>query len=54
MMYSLRKMPKLTDYVAYGGYKFEVVDLENHRIDQLLVTRLPRETESASTTPRAA
>lgn len=41
IMYSLRKMPKLTDWVAHGGYKFEVVDLENHRIDQLLVTRLP-------------
>ncbi|MDF2445085.1 MAG: ytfL 1 [Moraxellaceae bacterium] len=41
MMYSLRKMPRLTDAVTHGGYKFEVVDLENHRIDQLLVTRLP-------------
>ncbi|HET8730023.1 MAG TPA: hemolysin family protein [Moraxellaceae bacterium] len=41
MMYRLRKMPKLTDSVIHAGYKFEVVDLENHRIDQLLVTRLP-------------
>lgn len=41
IMYRLRKMPKLTDAVTHAGYKFEVVDLENHRIDQLLVTRLP-------------
>lgn len=54
MMYSLRKVPKLTDSVAHGGYKFEVVDLENHRIDQLLVTRLPREAESATAASRAA
>jgi CBS domain containing-hemolysin-like protein len=54
MMYSLRKMPKLTDFVAYGGYKFEVVDLENHRIDQLLVTRLPREADIAATATHAA
>lgn len=40
MMYSLRKVPKLTDSVSHAGYKFEVVDIENHRIDQLLVTRL--------------
>ena len=40
LIYSLRKMPKLTDSVLHGGYKFEVVDLENQRIDQLLVTRV--------------
>ena len=54
MMYSLRKMPKLTDSVALGGYKFEVVDLENHRIDQLLVTRLPAETPASPTASTAA
>lgn len=40
MMYSLKKIPKRTDYVDYGGYKFEVVDIDNYRIDQLLVSRL--------------
>lgn len=39
MMYMLRKVPKRTDSVAYRGYKFEVVDIDNYRIDQLLVTR---------------
>lgn len=39
MMYMLRKVPKRTDAVVYRGYKFEVVDIDNYRIDQLLVTR---------------
>jgi len=39
MMYMLRKVPKRTDSVSYRGYKFEVVDIDNYRIDQLLVTR---------------
>ncbi len=39
-MYRLRRMPKRTDYVKYAGYKFEVVDIDNYKIDQLLVTRL--------------
>lgn len=39
MMYMLRKVPKRTDSVIYRDYKFEVVDIDNYRIDQLLVTR---------------
>lgn len=41
MMYSLRKIPKRTDFVLHAGYKFEVVDIDSYKIDQLLVTRLP-------------
>ncbi len=40
MMFMLRKIPKRTDFVNLHGYKFEVVDIDNHRIDQLLVTRV--------------
>jgi len=39
IMYRLRKVPKRTDAVCYQGYKFETVDIDNHRIDQVLVTR---------------
>ena len=39
MMYSLRKIPKKTDSVCYAGYVFEVVDTDNLKIDQLLVSR---------------
>ncbi|MFC7508208.1 hemolysin family protein [Pantoea stewartii] len=40
MMYMLRKIPKRTDFVKFAGYKFEVVDIDSYRIDQLLVTRI--------------
>ena len=40
MMYILRKIPKRTDFVIHGGYKFEVVDIDNYKIDQLLVTKV--------------
>lgn len=40
MMYTLRKIPKRTDFVIHDGYKFEVVDIDNYKIDQLLVTRV--------------
>lgn len=40
MMYMLRKIPKRTDFVMFSGYKFEVVDIDSYRIDQLLVTRI--------------
>ncbi len=40
MMYTLRKIPKRTDFVIHGGCKFEVVDIDNYKIDQLLVTRV--------------
>ncbi|MDD7442983.1 MAG: hemolysin family protein, partial [Sutterellaceae bacterium] len=40
VMYLLRRIPKRTDKVTYGGYKFEVVDVEKNRVDQLLVTKL--------------
>lgn len=41
IMYSLRKVPKRTDAVFYAGYKFEVVDIDHYRIDQILATRHP-------------
>lgn len=39
LMYTLRKVPRRTDSVSYAGYKFEVVDIDNYRIDQVLVTQ---------------
>ena len=41
MMYMLRKIPKITDKVTWNGYTFEVLDVDNHKIDQVLVTRTP-------------
>ncbi len=36
----LRRVPRRTDSVDWGGYKFEVIDVDSYRIDQVLVTRL--------------
>ncbi len=41
IMYRLRKIPRPADWVEHEGYKFEVVDIDHYKIDQLLVTRLP-------------
>ncbi|AUQ26619.1 hemolysin family protein [Dickeya zeae] len=53
MMYTLRKIPKRTDFVRYSGYKFEVVDIDSNKIDQLLVTRLEERTTVNPETPPA-
>ncbi len=42
MMFMLKKIPRRTDSVTYSGYKFEVVDIDNYKVDQLLVTRVER------------
>lgn len=38
IMYMLRKIPKRTDRITYGGYRFEVIDVDNNKVDQILVT----------------
>lgn len=40
MMYQLRKIPRPADFVEFDGYKFEVVDVDHFKIDQLLVTKI--------------
>lgn len=40
IMYRLRKIPRPADFLEHEGFKFEVVDIDHYKIDQLLVTRL--------------
>lgn len=40
LMVMLRRVPRRTDSVEFGGYKFEVLDVDSYRIDQVMVTRL--------------
>ena len=40
IMYRLRKIPRPANAVEYAGYKFEVVDIDHYKIDQLLVTQI--------------
>lgn len=40
LMVMLRRIPKRTDSVTWAGYKFEVMDVDSFRIDQVMVTRV--------------
>ncbi|MDF1485899.1 hemolysin family protein [Ramlibacter sp. H39-3-26] len=39
LMVMLRRVPRRTDAVHCAGYKFEVLDVDSYRIDQVMVTR---------------
>ena len=39
MMVMLRRIPRKTDKVSWGGWRFEVLDVDSYRIDQVMVTR---------------
>jgi CBS domain containing-hemolysin-like protein len=40
LMVMLRRIPKRTDAVVWGGFRFEVMDVDSYKIDQVMVTRL--------------
>lgn len=40
LMVMLRRVPRRTDSVHWSDYKFEVIDVDSYRIDQVLVSRL--------------
>lgn len=48
MMVMLRRIPRKTDQVSWGGWRFEVLDVDSYRIDQVMVAR-----EVPSSTPQA-
>lgn len=50
MMVMLRRIPRRTDRVEHAGWRFEVLDVDDYKIDQVLVTCL----SSAPSAPAAA
>ena len=52
IMYRLRKIPRPADAVEYAGFKFEVVDIDHYKIDQLLVTQVLPNLEGESPAPQ--
>lgn len=48
LMEMLRRVPRRTDRVLWGGYTFEVMDVDSFRIDQVMVTRQPGPAADAS------
>jgi CBS domain containing-hemolysin-like protein len=40
LMVMLRRIPKRTDQVVWEGWCFEVVDVDSHRVDQVMIARV--------------
>ena len=40
LIYTTKRLPKRAEFINFGGYKFEVVDVEGVKVEQLLVTRI--------------
>lgn len=38
LMVMLRRIPRRTDHVEWEGWRFEVVDVDSHRVDQVMIT----------------
>ncbi|MFN3377168.1 MAG: hemolysin family protein [Burkholderiaceae bacterium] len=53
LMVMLRRVPRRTDTVTWGGYRFEVLDVDSYRIDQVMVTRLVDSASAAAPEPAA-
>jgi len=41
LMVMLRRIPRRTDRIEWQGWRFEVVDVDNHRVDQVMISRPP-------------
>jgi CBS domain containing-hemolysin-like protein len=39
LMVMLRRIPRRTDHVLWEGWRFEVMDVDSHRVDQVMITR---------------
>ena len=49
MMVMLRRVPRRTDTVSWGGFRFEVLDVDSYRIDQVMVSRISADTPPGPT-----
>jgi len=43
VVYMIGKLPVTGDTFEWGGFRFEVVDMDGHRVDKLLLTELPED-----------
>ncbi|TMS56813.1 HlyC/CorC family transporter [Imbroritus primus] len=51
VIYTLKRIPKKSEFIETAGYRFEVVDIDSHKIDQLLVSRLGAGLATKDATP---
>lgn len=52
VMARLGRIPKCPDAFEWGGYRFEVVDMDGRRVDKVLVTRAPTPLSGSTPTDR--
>lgn len=48
LMVMLRRIPKRTDVVEWEGWRFEVVDVDSHRVDQVMIARVQPPSKDAA------
>jgi len=47
----LRRIPRKADHFSFAGLRIEVVDMDRHRVSELLVSRLPADAEAVGAGP---
>ncbi len=40
LMHQLKRIPRRAEVLEFSGYRFEVLDVDHHKVDQILVSRL--------------
>jgi putative hemolysin len=51
MMLLLGRVPSVADTVEWQGWRFEIVDVDKHRIDKVLASRIPEPIEPTDSLP---
>jgi magnesium and cobalt exporter, CNNM family len=46
LMAQLGRVPTVADHIEFGGWRFEVMDMDRRRVDKVLVTRVPLGSEA--------
>lgn len=52
VMHQMQRMPREGDHFEWGGFRFEVADMDRHRLDKILIRRLNPPTSGAAKTER--
>lgn len=47
VLHRLQRIPRVGDYFEWGGFRFEIADMDRHRLDKLLIQPLIRTDPSA-------
>jgi putative hemolysin len=47
LMTRLGRVPQVTDFIEYGGYRFKVVEMDGRRVDKVAITSLDEDAEAS-------